>query len=182
MTYTLPSIDPATTTLQAIKEHIQSYLGGSSVVASVDKVKLLLNKKPIGSSKKTVSEALEGSETGTQVELGVMVMGGAPDPPPQAHPVPQAGFAAAVSAPESEKAALEADEKKATDATPMEGVETSGRTPVQPGEGRGKAVLETSEFWDDLQGFLQQRIRSSEDAVKLRAVFERAWKSSTAAP
>ena len=185
MTYTLPLIQPATTTLQAIREQIQSYLGGPSVVASTEKVKLLLNKKPLAASNKTVADALYGSDVGEQVEFGVMVMGGAPDPTPQTQaPSHEHSIAAAVpaSAPESEKAAVEAEEKKTTETTPMEGIETAKSQPVQPGGSSGQSILETNEFWDDLQGFLEQRIRSSEDAVRLRGVFERAWTSSKAAP
>jgi len=152
-------------------------------VVNAEKIKVLLNKKPIPASKKTVAEALEGSEVSGEVELGVMVMGGAPDPPPQAQP-PQSLDAiidaSSASAPESEKAAVEAEQNK-HQVTPMEGVETT-KDPVQPGEVSGADVLETTEFWNDLQGFLEQRIRSSEEAVKLRGTFERSWRSSKDAP
>ncbi|KAJ9602212.1 hypothetical protein H2200_013332 [Cladophialophora chaetospira] len=178
MTLTIPSVQ-ATTSLQAIKEQIQSYLGGPDVVAT-EKIKLLLNKKPIPASKKFMSEALEGNDASGEVELGVMVMGGAPDPPPQAQPPPAIDGAISISAPTSEKAAVEGEQTK-PETTPMDGVENT-QTPVQPGEASGQSVLETSEFWDDLQGFLEQRIRSSEDAVKLRGTFEQAWRSSNAAP
>ncbi|ETI24559.1 hypothetical protein G647_03928 [Cladophialophora carrionii CBS 160.54] len=180
MTLTLPSIEPTTTTLQAIKEQIQSYLGGPSVVAT-EKIKLLWNKKPIPPSKRTIREALDGSDVvakGGEVEIGVMVMGGAPDPPPQAQPpaheASKGTATTATPAPTSEKTA-------GGEATPMEGVESTTE-PVQPGGISGENVLETSEFWTDLQGFLEQRIRSSDEAVKLRAVFERAWRSSRTAP
>ena len=185
MTLTVPSIEPTTTTLQAIKEQIQSHLGGPSVV-NIEKIKILLNKKPIPASKKSVANALDGSEASGEVELGVMVMGGAPDPPPQTEPPPSLdasiAAAASTSAPESEKVAVEAEEKKPALGTPMEGVETSTKEPVQPGEASGADVLETAEFWDDLQGFLEQRTRSAEEARKLKEVFQRAWRSSKAVP
>jgi ubiquitin-like protein 4 len=144
----------------------------------VEKIKLLLNKKPIPASKKTVSEALEGSDVSasSEIEFGVMIMGGAPDPSPQV-----LGAAILSSAPESEKAGLEAQERKAgASVTPMEGVEAAA--PVQPGEVSGQQILETPEFWEDLQAFLEQRIRHAEDATSLRGLFERAWRSSTSAP
>ena len=143
-------------------------------MASTEKVKLLLNKKPVAASKKTISDALEGSEATGEIEFGVMVMGGAPDPPPQAEESIAATAAASTAAP--------MDEKQTAEATPMEGVETSKNEPLQPGEISGQAVVEKSGFWDDLQGFLEQRVRSSEEAAKLRGVFEKAWRSSTAAP
>ena len=183
MAFTLHSTP--NTALQAIKEQLQTYLGGADVVAT-EKIKLLLNKKPIPGSKKTVSEALEGSDTTGEVEMGVMIMGGAPDPPPQAHPPRRSSTAAiSISAPASEKAAVEAVnqvQEQKPETTPMEGVETSTSEPVQPGEASGQSLLETAEFWTDLQGFLEQRIRSSEDAEHLRGMFERAWRSSRAAP
>ncbi|KAK4944356.1 hypothetical protein LTR10_016242 [Elasticomyces elasticus] len=175
MTLTIPSVDPNTTTIQALKEQTQSHLGGSTVVQA-DKIKILYNKKPIPPSKKTVAEALDGLVPSGDVEFGVMVMGGAPDPPPQAP-------AEMAAAPESEKAAVEAEGQTA-ESTAIEGVETTQpeSEPVQPGGSSGEQVLQTSEFWDDLQGFLEQRIRDQAEAVKLRGVFEKAWRSSTSAP
>ncbi|KAK7888412.1 hypothetical protein LTR67_008758 [Exophiala xenobiotica] len=176
MTLTLPQMDPSSTTVQSLKEQVQSHLGGSGVV-QIDKIKLLLNKKPIPPSKKTVAEALDEKEAKGDIELGVMVMGGAPDPPPQVQ-VPPADMA---GAPEREKAAVEAESRP----TPMEGVETvqaESRAPVQPGQTSGEIVLQTDEFWNDLQGFLEQRIRDQGEAVRLRGVFERAWKSEVSRP
>jgi ubiquitin-like protein 4 len=175
MTLTIPAIQPGATTVQSVKEQVQSYLGGPGVVASTEKVKLLLHKKPIPASKKTVAEALEGSDVAAgsaEVELGVMVMGGAPDPPPQVLPEP-VSLDPGVAQPTAEKG---------LETTPMEGVEDTKTQPVQPGELSGRAVLDTDEFWADLQGFMEQRIRSSEEAVRLRGVFEKAWRSSTSAP
>ena len=177
MTLTLPSLDASTTSLQAIREQIQAYLGGPGMVASADKVKLLLNKKPIASSKKTVAEALEGSQSVGEVELGVMVMGGAPDPPPQDQSSIQEASAVAASG-----ASGLGSEKVNAEAAPMEDVQKTTSEPVQPGQASGQAVLETDEFWTDLQGFLEQRIRSSEEALALRGVFEKAWRGSRAAP
>ncbi len=176
MTLTLPQIDPSSTTVQSLKEQIQSHLGGSGVV-QIEKIKLLLNKKPIPPSKKTVAEALDDKEAKGNIELGVMIMGGAPDPPPQLQ-VPPAEMA---GAPGSEKAAVEAESKP----TPMEGVETQqaeSGAPVQPGQASGESVLQTDEFWNDLQGFLEQRTRDQGEAVRLRGVFERAWKSGVSRP
>jgi hypothetical protein len=43
--------------------------------------------------------------------------------------------------------------------------------PVAPGEPRGTAVLETEEFWSDLKGFLQQRLRDESVAEDLLSKF-----------
>lgn len=156
--------------LQALKEQIQAYLGGSNVV-NLEKIKLLHNKKPIPGSKKTVSDALDGDASGGEAELGVMIMGGAPDPPPQTQVLPLNNAIAAVGT-DSKKSVPEG----------MEGIESTKSIPVQPGEASAASVLETPEFWNDLQGFLEQRTRSAEEAVRLRGVWERAWRSSRSAP
>ncbi|KAK5046365.1 hypothetical protein LTR84_008166 [Exophiala bonariae] len=164
MTLTLPSLNPTTITIQSLKEQVQSYLGGPSVVG-IDKIKILLNKKPVPPSRRTVVEALDDKlGTAKEIEFGVMIMGGAPDPPPQ-----QPSATAT---------------RQAAEITPMEGVEATkvSSEPVQPGAASGAAVLETPAFWDDLQGFLEQRIRDQSEAQTLRGVFEKAWRSSTSAP
>jgi hypothetical protein len=153
------------------------------MVVQLDKIKLLLNKKPVPPSKRTVAEALDEKTVaaGRDVEIGVMVMGGAPDPPPQQQHIPVEAEMAA--APGSEKAALEAENKKIEESpsSAMEGVESTEH-PQQPADIKGPAVLETAGFWDDLQGFLEQRIRDEGEAVRLRGAFERAWRSSGSNP
>lgn len=179
----------------SLKEQIQTYLGGSAVVASIDKIKILHNKKPIPASKQTIGEAT-GTDVGKDLELGVMVMGGAPDPPPQENTTTAITERAPEAAgPGSENAAVEAETgMNPADVTStsmaMEGViptsekprTESQSQPVQPGETSGEALLETAEFWTDLEGFLAQRLRSQEDATRLKGVFKRAWSSGKAAP
>ncbi|KAI1210569.1 cell-cycle control medial ring component-domain-containing protein [Annulohypoxylon truncatum] len=41
----------------------------------------------------------------------------------------------------------------------------------------GGEVLETKEFWDDLKGFLLQRIRDETTAGELASTFQAAWKA-----
>ena len=141
------------------------------MLSSLDKVKVLLNKKPIPSSKKTLADAFKESdvEGKEDVTLSVMIMGGAPDPPsgPAEIPAPTVAgeevpaVAVAASAPESEKAQAEADK--------MEGVEQSS-------SGGWEDELSKGEFWEDLQGFLQQRLKNEEGGKKLRSVMENAWR------
>lgn len=140
-------------------------------MVNLEKIKLLHNKKPIPGSKKTVSDALDGEASSAEVELGVMVMGGAPDPPPQTQVLPLSN-ATTAAGPEPKKSVSGG----------MEGVESTKSVPVQPGETSAANVLETPEFWNDLQGFLEQRTRSAEEAIRLRGVWERAWRSSRSAP
>lgn len=152
-------------------------------MSSVDKIKVLHNKKPVPASKQTVADLVD--TTTKDLELGVMVMGGAPDPPAR-----QAAAATARSSgsagPDSENAAVgaetslnPADDTNRTDG--MEGIQMAIPAGKPDGES-GTAVLHSKEFWDDLEGFLAQRIRSQEEAARLKSVFEQAWRSSTAAP
>lgn len=185
MTYVLPSTPPSTT-VAALKQQIHTYLGGSSTVTSVDKIKILHNKKPVPPSKQTVADIVD---TDTKdLELGVMVMGGAPDPPPQETAATKSKVAEAAG-PGSENAAAEAEtgvNPGEITSTPMEGVQPTTShpesNPVQPGEVSGNDVLQSQEFWSDLEGFLAQRIRDQDEATRLRGVFESAWRSSSAAP
>ncbi|KAJ5146569.1 uncharacterized protein N7515_001133 [Penicillium bovifimosum] len=39
-------------------------------------------------------------------------------------------------------------------------------------------ILHTEAFWNDLQGYLQQRLKDEEEAKRLRSVFKEAWISS----
>lgn len=61
---------------------------------------------------------------------------------------------------------------------PMEGVEKVTSPPVSMAAGAsgpsGVEVLKQKEFWDDLQGFLEQRLRDEGEAGRLRKVFEGA--------
>jgi hypothetical protein len=38
------------------------------------------------------------------------------------------------------------------------------------------AILETSEFWDDLKGFLMQRLKDERQAQRLHELFQLSWK------
>lgn len=200
MTLSLPSTPPSTT-IASLRQQIQDYLGGSSVVSSTDKIKILHNKKPIPALKQTVRDIVGADAAAKNLELGVMVMGGAPDPAPQDTAAASTTTAIKAHQPEpagpgSENAAVEAETGlnpeeviTSTTADPMEvdqsaskGRSESQSQPVQPGEDSGNEVLQAPEFWSDLEGFLAQRIRSQEEAGRLRGMFERAWRSSSAAP
>lgn len=186
MTYSLPSTPPSTT-IASIKQQLHDYLGGESAVSSVDKIKILQNKKPVPASKQTVADLVD--QTTKDLELGVMVMGGAPDPPPQTQTSAVTAKSPEPVGPDSENAAIEAETglnptEQATEV--MQDVQPTVSTtsnPVQPGEESGVSVLDSAEFWSDLEGFLGQRARVSQDeATRLSSLFKKAWQSSTATP
>lgn len=136
---------------------------------SLDKIKLLLNKKPAADLKTLKDLGISGD-----VELSAMVMGGGSTPagttPAVEKPDPVPASAAPASgddpmdidsqapAPESEKAMAEAATSSAT-------VDTVAST------------LKSEEFWTDLKGFLVQRLRDEPEAEKLAATFRNAWQS-----
>lgn len=167
LSLTLPDLQPATTSIAQLKDAVQLALGGAGVVGT-EKIKILYNKKPIPASKKTVAEAIDGGNANAkEVEFGVMVMGGAPDQVVGSTPTDEEAAAATSSAPGSEAAATAAATAANEGTMPMEGVERSG----------SQSVLAQAQFWDDLQGFLVQRLKNEEEAVKWRKVFEGAWKA-----
>ena len=104
----------------------------------------------------------DDAEKQREVDFGVMVMGGAPDPVEK-------------PAPTEEKTAA------AVESTPMDGVEKPAASSPAPAQGpSGTVVLETGEFWDDLQGFLEQRLKDVGEAARLKKVFYEAWKAGGA--
>ncbi|KAH7157054.1 cell-cycle control medial ring component-domain-containing protein [Dactylonectria macrodidyma] len=46
----------------------------------------------------------------------------------------------------------------------------------------GQAALETEEFWDDLKGFLMQRLKDQAQAEDLSTLFKSSWQSRQASP
>lgn len=113
----------------------------------MEKLKILYNKKPVADTK-TLRDVQEIGD----IEVGLMVMGGA---------------ATAAAAAEALAARVQEEEGE------ME-VETPPAAPVVVAEGSGlsgRAVLETEEFWADLKGFLQQRIRDERIAEEVCGKF-----------
>jgi ubiquitin-like protein 4 len=130
----------------------------------LDKVKLLLNRKPAADLK-----TLKELGVNEDVELTVMVMGGASSTPAASSPAtektePPLPIAIPASdkmdidspAPQSEKAQAE-----------VEGTKKKWMTT--------DSILQTEEFWTDLRGFLTQRLRDQSEAERLAGVFRQAW-------
>ncbi|KAI9924318.1 hypothetical protein ASPWEDRAFT_29886 [Aspergillus wentii DTO 134E9] len=68
---------------------------------------------------------------------------------------------------------------QAVEASPAEEGQKENVTPPKPAVGpSGQEVLETEAFWDDLEGYLEQRIKDNDEAKKLRTLFKSAWSSS----
>ena len=140
----------------------------------IDKIKILYNKKPIPASKTSLADVLDGASPQPKgVELGVMVMGGAPDPVAKS------------------KSTDISTSIGTTNADAMEGIETAeatdptagtaaatGTDPATPAQGpSGAEVLRTREFWTDLKGYLQQRLKDVDEAENVFGWFRDAWEA-----
>ncbi|KAL8920979.1 MAG: hypothetical protein Q9172_004266 [Xanthocarpia lactea] len=124
---------------------------------STDGIKILYQRKPC-SDVKTVKEVIgeEGGKGGT-VELGVMVVGGA-------------AATSTMSATGGEK--IEGGE---VGDVKMGGV-YEGKEEVPAAQGpSGEEVLGSAEFWDDLRGWLMQRVRDEAKADEAWSLFKRGW-------
>ena len=145
----LPEQDLGSSILD-LKTAVVKQMGEDSVKTS--SVKILYKKKPCGDSK-TVKEVLGDEEVdslrGKEVEFGIMVMGYKPKP------------------------SGEEDKETSSSGEKMEGVESS-TVPVAQGSS-GEMELTTEEFWDDLRGFLTQRLRDEDIAGKVFDRFREAW-------
>jgi hypothetical protein len=129
----------------------------------VDKMKLLLNKRPVADSK--VLKELLASDKDRSIEFSVMVIGGAAAIPPP--PPPAAAAAAEGDAGEKNKGAgdaMDTDEGKVSTA--------------QADEKTVEAELESDAFWADLSGFLQQRLKAQAKAEELASLFRSSWQAS----
>lgn len=138
----------------------------------IEKLKLLYNKKPAGDVK-SLKEVYAGTVLeGGELELSLMVMGG------QATYDSEEAKAAREARVAAKNAVPDVPEVKMKDATQHAETETSttgeAAGPVAQGLS-GSAVLETEEFWEDLKGYLQQRIRDVEAAEEVVGKFRGAW-------
>jgi ubiquitin-like protein 4 len=101
-----------------------------------------------------------------------MVLGGAPDPPPKTN----ASSGSAVAVPRAVAVGHEAEASAPSAPTPekMEGIEKVSSPPPVQGPS-GKQILQTEDFWKDLQGFLEQRIKHEAEAVRLVQKWRSGW-------
>ncbi|KAL2147878.1 hypothetical protein VTI28DRAFT_3356 [Corynascus sepedonium] len=157
---------PLLTSLAELKERLVS-----ETSIPLDKIKLLHNKKPVADSK--LLRDLVNNNNGNDgkegtLELGVMVLAGG------------AGFFKL----KKEKAAVAeggGDDKKGKEEEAGEGKQErdvdmtdAAAAPVAQGMS-GKAVLETDQFWLDLKGYLQQRVRDEGVAGEAVELFRKTW-------
>ena len=147
--FTVPNAPLSTTSVEDLKDAVRGRVADAQDnKVSLEKIKILYKRKPV--TGKTISELLadepEMLTGGKEVEVGVMIMGGA---------------------------------KVVDEATGSGETDNQATAAPKPAVGpSGEDVLETDAFWDDLHGFLMQRVKDVEEAQKLRTLFKNAWSSS----
>jgi hypothetical protein len=158
--FSVDNVPLTTTTVHDLREAVRDRVVASDGNPPAgEKIKILYKKKPIGgSAEKTLAEILSDSEPdvlagGKTVEFGVMIMGGASIKPEVTES--PAGSAA-----------------KVTETEPL---------PSNPAQGpSGSQVLQTEEFWKDLEGYLELRTKDTVEALRLAGIFKRAWQADVA--
>ena len=150
--FSLPNAPISTTSVQDLKDAVRDRVADAQDnKISLEKIKILYKRKPV--TGKTIAEVLSDEPGmlagGKEVEFGVMIMGGA-----------KVVDAAVAGADQEMEGSGEA------------GVSPTPKAAVGPS---GEEVLQTEAFWDDLQGFLEQRVKDTEEAQKLRELFKGAW-------
>ncbi|KAJ9490465.1 hypothetical protein VN97_g2783 [Penicillium thymicola] len=142
----------STTSVQDIRDAVQVRVtdarGGQ---VPLDKIKILYKRKPVAGTGKTLAEVLadEPAILAGGKEVEIGVM--------------IIGGAQVV---ESAVAQPEITEKR-DESPPKAAIGLSG-----------EEVLHTEAFWDDLQGYLEQRLKDEKEANRLRFVFKEAWSSA----
>ncbi|KAK4133002.1 hypothetical protein BT67DRAFT_435262 [Trichocladium antarcticum] len=115
---------------------------------ALGRIKLLFGKRPVADSK-VLRDLVGASGSGGGEEVEVGVM--------------ILGGAGALAA--ARKAAAAAEEEEQEGSVVAQGL-------------CGVGVLETEEFWEDLEGFLQQRVRDVAVAGEACGLFKGAWRGS----
>lgn len=141
----------ATTSVQDLKDAVRSRVTdaqGNQV--ALDKIKILYRRKPVSGTGKTVAEILSDEPE--------MLAGGK----------------------EVEFGVMIIGGAKTVDsAAQSEPTEERDVSPPKPAVGpSGEEVLQNEGFWDDLQGYLEQRLKDGEEAKRLRGLFWTAWSSA----
>ncbi|OOQ88936.1 hypothetical protein PEBR_09911 [Penicillium brasilianum] len=139
-----------TTSVQDLKDAVRERVtDAQGNPVALDKIKILYRRKPVPGTGKTVAEVL--SDEPEMLTGGKEVEFG----------VMIIGGAQVVETAESQpEAAAEQDVPKPA---------------VGPS---GAELLKTDAFWDDLQGFMEQRLKDADEAKRLAVLFKGAWSSN----
>ncbi|KLJ09214.1 hypothetical protein EMPG_15355 [Blastomyces silverae] len=157
---TLDNCAISSTTVRELREAVQERVQTADHEnkpgrVPLDKIKILWKKKPVQGQ--TIADIL-GSDTtalsgGKEIELGVMILGGATLAP---------------VTPKTEEKALS---KEPSETLP-------GQGPVGNHPSTAQDVLSTEEFWDDLESFVTSKVKDAAQASQIKSMFRKAWTSS----
>ncbi|EPS35011.1 hypothetical protein PDE_09976 [Penicillium oxalicum 114-2] len=148
--FSLPNAPILTTTVQDIKDAVRERVSDAhGNPVALEKIKILYRRKPVPGTGKTVAEMLADEPE--------VLAGGK----------------------EVEFGTMIIGGAKAIDAVepPSEVVEEQDIPKPAVGPS-GAEILKTDAFWTDLQGFLEQRLKDSEEAKRLAVLFKSAWSST----
>ncbi|KAF7718206.1 Cell-cycle control medial ring component [Penicillium ucsense] len=139
----------STTTIQDLKDAVRQRVSDAhGNSVALDKIKILYRRKPVPGSGKTVAEVL-ADEPDT-------LAGGK----------------------EVEFGTMIIGGAKTLDAVEPSSEVIAEQDIPKPAVGpSGVEILKTDEFWDDLRGFLEQRLKDSDEAKHLAVLFKGAWRS-----
>ncbi|KAJ5398302.1 hypothetical protein N7509_006415 [Penicillium cosmopolitanum] len=149
--FIIPNAPISTTTVQDLRDAVRGRVtDAQGNPVALDKIKVLYHRKPVSGTGKTVAEIL--------VDEPEMLAGGK----------------------EVEFGVMIIGGAKTIDvAESQPGEETRDVSPPKAAVGpSGPELLETEAFWDDLQGYLQQRLKDEQEALRLRILFKNACKAS----
>ncbi|KAL8676894.1 MAG: hypothetical protein Q9186_006624 [Xanthomendoza sp. 1 TL-2023] len=140
---------PLSTSIFDLKTRVKEELQRDTI----DGIKILHQRKPCSDSK-TVGEVVGEGVEKRGVEFGVLVVGGV--------------------------VAKDAQEERRMDVKMGDDVvvvdDEGGKSAVGAAQGvSGEEVLDTDEFWDDLKGWLMQRVRDEEKVGEVWSLFKRGW-------
>ncbi|KAL4914652.1 cell-cycle control medial ring component-domain-containing protein [Aspergillus aurantiobrunneus] len=148
--FTLPNAPLATTSVSDLKDAVRERIVESNTEnkVSLEKIKILFKRKPVSGTGKTVAEVVSDAGEEELLSGGKGVEFG----------VMVMGGARVVDG-QDEKGGEEGNEEAA-----------AGQS--------GEALLETEQFWVDLQGYLGQRLKDDDVARKWAGLFKDIWTAS----
>ncbi|OJD23415.1 hypothetical protein ACJ73_05231 [Blastomyces percursus] len=155
---TLDNCAISSTTVRELRETVQGRVQTADHEnkpgrVPLEKIKILWKKKPVQGQ--TIADILGSDSTalwrGKEIELGVMILGGA------------------TLAPATPK------EEKVLSKDPPESL--PGQGPVEHCPRAAQDVLSTEEFWDDLESFMTSKVKDAAQASQIKSIFRKAWTS-----
>ncbi|KAJ5919528.1 Cell-cycle control medial ring component [Penicillium verhagenii] len=149
--FSLPNSPLSTTTVQDLRDAVgQRVTDAQGNPVALEKIKILSNKKPVTGTGKTVAEILEAEPS--------MLVGGK-----------EVEFKVMIIG-----GAKTIDLSEAQPATAAH----EGYVPKPAIGPSGAEVVRTETFWNDLQGYLEQRLKDKNEADRLSTLFRDAYTST----